>query len=408
MKNLLRVAVYEYRRNVFKKSFIFTLLSIPLFIAVSIGIGLFMESSGDNPQPVGIVDRAGIFGEPMIPAEVKSSWMAQYSKPVEFIAYQDELQARTALEKNQLQAYFILPEDYRQSRLIEVVYVEEPGENAWQQWWDLLQLNLMAGQPQEVAFRTASGTEYIVRSIDGKRAVPTSAPTFGLLMPLFIAAAFVLMMMMSAGYTLGAVADEKENRTMEILVTTVSPVQLIGGKILGIVAISLTLLISWAIVVLLGIVVSRQAGVGWLNDLSMDWRTVMATVAIAIPSYVLAIALMTTIGVMVTTVQEGQSVSAIFFILHALPFYASFIFINNPHSSLAILMSVLPFTSLMTVGMRNLFTIVPSWQVALSVVVQTSGALGAIWLASRAFRMGMLRYGQRLSFNRLLARASGE
>jgi ABC-2 type transport system permease protein len=247
-----------------------------------------------------------------------------------------------------------------------------------------------------------------VRSIDGKRSVPTSAPTFGLLMPLFIAAAFVLMMMMSAGYTLGAVADEKENRTMEILVTTISPVQLIGGKILGIVAISLTLLISWTIVVLLGVIIGRQAGVGWLNDLSMDWRTVIATVMIAVPSYVLAAALMTTIGVMVTSVKEGQSVSAIFFILHAIPFYVSWIFISNPHSPLAILMSVLPFTSLMTVGMRNLFTIVPTWQVALSVVVQTLGALGAIWLASRAFRTDMLRYGQRLSFRRLLVRVSRE
>jgi ABC-2 type transport system permease protein len=403
MKSLLRVAAYEYRRNVFKKSFIFTLLSIPVFIAFSIGLGLFMESRGGNPQAVGIVDHAGIFSQPPIPVELKSGWNAQYSEPVEFIAYQDEQQARSALEKNQLQAYFNLPVDYRQDRQVEVVYSNEPGENAWQQWWDVLQLNLMGGQPQEIAQRVASGTEYIVRSIDGSRTAPTSAPTFGLLMPLFIAAAFVLMLMMSAGYTLGAVADEKENRTMEILVTTISPMQLIGGKILGIVAISLTLLVSWSMVILLGVVVGKQAGVGWLNDLSMDWRTVIATLAIAVPSYVLAIALMTTIGVMVTTVQEGQSVSAVFFILHAIPFYASWIFISNPHSPLAILMSVLPFTSLMTVGMRNLFTIVPAWQVALSVVVQALCALAAIWLASRAFRMGLLRYGQRLSFRRLFA-----
>ena len=264
MKSLLRVAIFEYKRNVFKKSFILTLLSIPLFIAFSIGIGLFMESRGDNPQPVGIVDHAEIFSEPLIPPEIISSWMAQYSEPVEFTTYQDEAQARVALEKNQLQAYFILPEDYRQSKLVEVVFVKEPGENAWQQWWNLLQLALMADHPQEVAQRVATGTEYIVRSVDGKRLVPISAPTFGLLMPLLIAAAFVLMMMMSAGYTLGAVADEKENRTMEILVTTISPVQLIGGKILGIVAITATLLISWTIFILLGVFIGRQAGGAWL------------------------------------------------------------------------------------------------------------------------------------------------
>lgn len=191
---------------------------------------------------------------------------------------------------------------------------------------------------------------------------------------------------------------------MEVLVTTISPVQLVGGKILGIVAISMTLLFSWTAVVLLGIFIGRQFGVAWLNDLSMDWRTVLAVVSIAVPAYILATALMTAIGAMVTSTQEGQSVSAVFFILHAIPFYVSWLFLSDPHSPLAVLMSILPFTSLMTVGMRNLFTIVPAWQVLVSTVVQVAGAAGAVWLASRAFRIGMLQYGQRLTFRGLLAR----
>lgn len=405
MNKMWHVAAYEYRRNVFKKSFIFMLLSIPCFIAFGIGLGLFLESLQDNSQPVGYVDHAGVFNEALIPLEIKSSWLAEYDEPVDFIAFQTEEKARAALEANEIQAYFVLPEHYMLTRRVEVVYIKEPGENAWRQFWDLLQLNLLSEQPPEIAYRSASGTDFVVRSIDGMRQAPTSGPTFGLLMPLFIAIAFVSMLMMSSGYTMSAVADEKENRTMEVLVTSLSPLQLIGGKILGIVAISLTLLFSWTMVIILGIFVGRQAGVGWFSDLSMDWRTVMAVVAIAIPSYVLAIALMTAIGVMVTTTQEGQSVSGIFFILHFLPFYVSWSFLSNPHSSVAILLSVLPFTSLMTVGMRNLFTIVPPWQVAISVVVQVICALGAIWLASRAFRLGMLRYGQRLTFRRLLGRS---
>jgi ABC-2 type transport system permease protein len=405
MNKLWRVAAYEYRRNVFKKSFIFTLLSIPFFIAFSIGIGLFMESLGNKSQPIGIVDHAGILSEPLVPPEIQSDWAAQYRQPIEFIAFQSEQVAQDALDADDLQAYFILPENYLQTREVEVVYFEEPGENAWLQWWDLLQLNLMAEQPAEIAYRTASGTEFIVRSLDGKRESPTGGPTFGLLMPLFVAMAFLFMLVMSSGYTMSAVADEKENRTMEVLVTTISPTQLVGGKILGVVAISLTLLFSWTVVVVLGIFIGRQAGVDWFANLGMDWRTVAAVVIIAIPSYVLATALMTAIGAMVTTVQEGQSVSAIFFILHLIPFYVSWLFLSNPHSTLAVLMSLMPFTSLMTVGMRNLFTIVPTWQVAVSVVVQVLSALGAIWLASRAFRVGMLRYGQRLNIRRLFVRS---
>ena len=204
---------------------------------------------------------------------------------------------------------------------------------------------------------------------------------------------------------MSAIADEKENRVMVILVTSVSPIQLIGGKIMGIVAISFTLLGSWALVTIVGIFTAGKMGVAWFSDLSMDWRIIFSAIAIAIPAYVLAAALMTAIGSMVSTVQEGQSVSAIFFILHIIPLYVSWIFLNKPHGTLAVLLSFLPFTALMTVGMRNLFTIVPIWQVLVSVLVQIVFALGALWLAIRAFRLGMLRYGQRLMWGKLFRKA---
>jgi len=117
--------------------------------------------------------------------------------------------------------------------------------------------------------------------------------------------------------------------------------------------------------------------------------------------------LMTAICSMVSTTQEGQSLSGIFFVLHFLPLYVSIAYLNDPHNSLAVVLSLLPFTSLASVAMRNLFTVVPSWQVAVSVLVQILCAWGAIWLAGRAFRLGMLHYGKRLSFRRVLRRAEG-
>jgi len=77
--------------------------------------------------------------------------------------------------------------------------------------------------------------------------------------------AFLFMIMMTSGYTMSAVADEKENRTMEVLITSIPPGRLIGGRIIGIVSIGLTLLITWTLVIILGIVVARQFGVGWFN-----------------------------------------------------------------------------------------------------------------------------------------------
>ena len=401
MKHLWQVANYEYQRNVFKKSFILLLISVPVFITFSIGLGVFLESLEDNPLPVGYVDHAGVFADALTAPEIGSTWVAKNNESVAFIAYPTEDEAAAALNDGAIQVYYVLPSDYAETRRVEQIYIEKPGENAERQFYDFMQINLLSSQPPEIAFRTAAGTDVTVRSLDGRRVIPSGGPTFGLLMPLFITMAFLFMILMSSGYTLSAVADEKENRTMEVLVTSISPTRLIAGKILSIVAIGLTLLFTWTLVIIIGIVVARQLGVGWFTDLSMDWRAILATLAIAIPAYALTIALMTAIGAMVTTTQEGQSVSSIFFILHLAPLYISWSFINDPHSPLAVALSLCPFTALMTIGMRNLFAIVPTWQILVSMVVQIICALGAFWLAGRSLRLGMLRYGQRLTWRGL-------
>ena len=105
--------------------------------------------------------------------------------------------------------------------------------------------------------------------------------------------------MMSSGYMMGAIAEEKENRTIEMLTTTVSPSRLITGKILGTVGIGLTIFITWILVVVVGMFVASQLGVDWFENMAIDWRGVMATTAIAIPAFVLVAALMTAIGAMV-------------------------------------------------------------------------------------------------------------
>ena len=65
---------------------------------------------------------------------------------------------------------------------------------------------------------------------------------------------------------------------------------------------------------------------------------------------------------------------------------------------------MMPFNALMTIGMRNLFTIVPTWQILASMGVQIVCAVFAFWLAGRALRLGLLRYGQRLHWRSLIGR----
>jgi ABC-2 type transport system permease protein len=402
MNKLWRVAACEYGRNVFKRSFAAVLFGVPVLLAMSIGMGFVIESVRDNPLPVGYIDHAGVLAG-QIPAPPRpSTWVAGRDESIALVAYPSEGEARAALEANAIQAYYVLPADYAVTRRVQLVYVREPGANARQQFFDFLQINLLPAQPDEIARRVAAGSEVLVRSLDGRRVTPAGGPTFGLLMPLFITFAFFLTLMLSAGYMLGAVADEKENRTIEVLLTSVSPAQLMAGKVLGIAAIGLTLAAAWVALTALGIAAAVEAGMAWFGDLAMDWRIVLATAAIAVPAYVLAAALMVAIGALVPTTREAQSISALFLAAHAIPLYVAWTFLGDPQGTLPVVLSLLPFTALMTVGMRSLFTIVPAWQVAAGVAVQAVCALGALWLAGRAFTVGLLSYHQRPAWRGLL------
>lgn len=399
MSKIWQIAWFEYQRNVFKKSFIMVLLSVPLMIALNVGVGFFLEGLKKNDQPVGYIDQSSVFNR-----DIPSPASPNSKDYISFIRFQDEDSATAALESGEIQAYYLLPEDYLESRWVFLVYKEKPGENAERQFFDFLQVNLVSHLDEEIAYRVATGSEVSVQSMDGRRVVPGGGPSFGLLMPLLISIAFLALLLMSSGYLMSAVADEKENRTMEILVTTISPGKLISGKVLGISAIALTLFLTWTVVTIAGIFAAKQIGIAWFQDTTLDWLSILGVAMVMVPSYILSAALMAGIGAMSTTTQEGQSISAVFIILHLIPLYISMVFLKNPHNPVAVVLSILPFTSLMTIGMRNLFTIVPFWQVAASTAVQAVCAVGGLWLASRAFRLGMLRYGQRLSLRSLFAR----
>ena len=398
MNKFWQVALHEFRLNALKKRFILVLLSLPLIITLNLAIGLFMESLQEESRPVGYVDQAGVLVRKLSPP------IRPGAEPVEFRPFDTEESARRALASQEIDAYYVLGPDYEESRHIELFYNRRPSGSAIGRFFDFLQVNLVEGQPQQIARRIAAGAEVTVRSPDGRRSVSSGGPTFGLLMPLLINLAFLALLLISSGYLMGALAEEKENRTMEILATSISPLQLIAGKITGIVALGLTLFLSWSAIAFIGLSSARALGLGWFQDLSMDWRIIAATATIALPAYVLVAALMVDIGSMVTSTQEGQSLSTLFIALHLAPLYVSVLFVNEPNAPLATVMSLLPFTALMAVAMRSLGTVVPVWQIALSAAVQVVCALVAVWLASRAFRLGMLQYGQRLSWRRLLRR----
>jgi ABC-2 type transport system permease protein len=395
MAKLWLITVFELKQNVLRKSFLLTLLSIPLMMGLIFGMGLYMESRQKNNAPAGYVDHSGMLAEPLPSPE----------GTIAMIAFSGETQAHQALDNGEIQAIFIISPDYPQTGDVQLVFNRQPGRTVVGEFYNFLRTNLLRSQPEEISQRATLGNMLIIRNLQDGREFNSEAPAFGYTVPLFLSIVFIGMVILSSGYLMDAVYKEKENRTVEVLNTSLSTSQLVGGKVMSVVAISLILLVSWIMLGILIVFLGRNIfGWTWLQNPQVDWAGVMKVTAIALPSYVTACALLFATGVLIATRQEGDQLGPFVFLAYLLPVYFMLPLGSNPNGPLAILLSLLPVTSLLSVGIRSALISIPAWQIAASFSIQVLTALGMLWLAARAYRQGMLRYGRRFRLSELLRR----
>jgi len=199
--------------------------------------------------------------------------------------------------------------------------------------------------------------------------------------------------------------DEKSNRTIEIIFTSLSPTQLIGSKLVTMVAIGMTMLATWIAVSLIAVIVGANVlDLAWMKEITLNWGDVVTVLAVALPSYVFAAALMLGIGLLLGNNQEAESVGPLFFMVAFIPLWVIVPITSDINGPLAVALSTLPISSILTIGLRSIFIEIPIWQLLLSVSVQLIMVIGALWLAIRTFRIGMLRTGNRIRFNEIFPR----
>jgi ABC-2 type transport system permease protein len=343
---------------------------------------------------LGYVDHAKVLTEPYQPRTAGPIIRAVQLRP-----YPTEEAAQIGLDSEEVQAYYVLPEDYLQTGQAKLVYYEQPGGEAEDQFLDYLRANLLAGQAERVRNRLEGGISLRVQSADGSRDI-REGDWFSIFMPFLAGLAFMMAIFISSGYLMQAVVEEKENRTMEILVTSLPSQQLIMGKIIGISGVGLTQLFVWFLVAILGVTFGRTA-LPWMRTIQIQTVTVLTLSGIFLPAYLMIAALMATIGATVTEAREGQQVTGLISLPVTIPFMLAGQLIMNPNSPLALGLTFFPLTGPVALSLRMAFTQVPTWQYVVYGVMMLISALGSLWLAGRAFRLGMLRYGQRLTLREI-------
>jgi len=405
MYKLWLVAAHEYKREVLTRSFIVAILASPLLIALIIGISMWTESMQRDGRPIGYVDQPGWLADPVaLPEDNRPQSGIRQSELVAMISYASEEVARDALESGHIQAYFVLASDYLDTGKAELVYITPPGDNATTQFSDFLKAYLLADQAPDVRRRVIDGTYITVRTPSGSRQASQRA-AIGAVVPILICMVFMILLSISSTSLVQTVVKEKVNRTMEVMLTSISTGQLIGGKVLGIVGVSMTLLLSWLVgLAFLVLVGARLLGVEWIRHIHLAPQMLLAIFAMVIPTYTLFAALMTAAGAAMTDTQESQQVGGLLAFSFAIPFWAIQTLVEHPRGPLSIGLSLFPLTSLSSMCVLLSFSNVPAWHIAASLAILVASAVGAVWLASRALRLGMLRYGKRVSWREIAGR----
>lgn len=396
MSKLWLIFINEYKRHVLRRRFLFALLSMPLVIVFTFGAGILAAWVANDPSPIGYVDQSGLLSDPLR-LEKQSAGLFP---PVTMIAYADEEKARNALTSGEIIGFYVLEADYLKTGNIRLVANKPLRENAGRDFSNFIRLNLTRSFSPEVSERLADGMKLEVRTLDGQRSSNDS--TFlNFLVPIVLAFFFMIAVNVSGGYVVQALVEEKENRTMEIVVTSVSPTQLMAGKVLGDIAIGLTQLIAW---ILFAAVAAWIGGdvFAFLEGFKLDWGFVALTIFTLIPSFVMIAGMMAIVGATAIERTEAQQAAGLFTLPIVIPLWFMYSLMAFPNSPLAVGLSIFPLTAPISLPIRAFFTDIPWWQILISETLLILSAIGSLWLAGRAFRLGMLRYGKPLSLREVL------
>jgi len=436
MNKIWLIIQREYLVRVRKKSFIImTLLTPILFAALMVVPALIASSSAfKEDKNIQVLDQSKLFGNKL--------------KSTEKIKFQlidtDSLNARKDFEKSKNYALLVIPkmtiENPQGFKLIGKKNVSFDVENYLEDELEriirderMVALNIKREDLEKTKAKVKISTE----TQEGKE---SSSGVIYIVS--FLGAILIYMSVLLYGVqVMRSVIEEKTNRIVEVMISSVKPVQLMLGKILGVAAVGLTQFLMW---ILLTFAISTgvtaafgvdkasspqieqikqlsknnpdleklekkgsgdvlqniNKGLSNLSNLNLP-LIIGCFLFYFVGGYLLYSAMFAAVGSAGDNETEAQQ----FTLPVSLPLILGFILaqsiINEPNGSLAFWMSMIPFTS-PVVMMVRVASGVPAWELILSMTLLISGFLAITWVAARIYRVGILMYGKKVSFKEIV------
>ena len=415
MNKLLLIIQREYTTLVARKSFIVITLLIPfLFVAIGAVPVLISEwNNSGSAEAVTVIDETGRLAG-VIPDTESFRFI-----PLKGEAGSTDVKGFFDQAGDSMSALVVIPANVLDSAKVNIYSKSTVNMALVSHVTESLNDTLTAvkiasmGVPNLDKMVKEAQVDIDVNSVklsdDGteSEASTTAAMVLGMVLA-FITYMFVLTY---GAMIMNSVIEEKTNRIVEVIVSSCKPFQLMMGKIIGVALVGLTQFLIWAILISvavggLGISLANDP----ISDLAVVFNAIQSVNLVSIftcfvvyflGGYLLYASLFAGFGSAVDQASDASQFTSPIIIVMVVALYAGIGCMENPNGSMAMWCSMIPFTSPIVMMVRLPYD-VPFWQIAVSVALLYGTAFGLVWVSSRIYRIGILRYGKKFTFKEIM------
>lgn len=425
------IAGREFNERVRKKSFIITTILMPLFLVAMMFIPMLMVNMKSNTvREIYVVDDSGVIADKLqdsgtlrfIPSDMPLDEIKEQSLDIFGVL----VIGNNVVEGGGAQLYTY------DSSTIDIeseisTQIKDIIENEKLKGYNIENLSeILASVETSVPLSVKQFSESGEAKDSSSVVAIVAAYIFGFLIYMFV--------FLYGGMVMQGVIEEKSNKVLEVMVSSVKPFQLMMGKILGIASVALTQLLIWVvfIVVVGGGLMSLLAGdmieaaqamssgmpmdmsamsgmvmdadmaaaINTLTDPAYLFRLIGGFIVYFIGGYLLYAAMFAAVGSAVDNEKDTQNLQTPISMPLILGLFVMLTAMQDPNSPLAVWCSIIPFTSPIVMVARLPYG-VPAWELWTSIGVLFASFLAIVWFAGKVYRVGIFMYGKKPTFKEL-------
>jgi ABC-2 type transport system permease protein len=386
MNKIWLIARTTYGPRVRSATFLIVTFGLPALMVIVAAIAV--AGVGAELPRVGYVDRTGRLAS--------ITQVSVNGDNLDLTPFSNTDSARAALGQGDIGGYLVIPEGYFEGEVPTFYGKSEPGPKLEEGLTLFMRRALLPDQSPSKIKRLSDPAELVYVAQDSGQEVSGGLPmVIRFATPALLAFMFALAVFTGANQMGAAMVREKDQRAMEMVVTSLAPWELVVGKVLGLALLTLTQIGIWTLGVVIGVGLALVAASG-ARPLSVPWQAVGWGLLLGIPGYFTYATLAAGLGIIAGDRQQARQLAGMLGFIGMAPLYLVSVVVAAPDGPAAVALTMFPLTSPMLALLRMVLTEVPTWQLATSaaIVIVTLGV--NVWFVARIFRAAMLMYGQSL------------